>query len=119
MSTKATFDKILNILKTIGIIVGAIFAIIGITMLKKKTKRTDTVKPEEVKPGTTIVKPEKIRKSGPYEVTTPDGEKIETPIPADKINEIIQNKIEGTKSTPKHEKKANKLLEKIRKYKKE
>lgn len=124
MSTKETFNKILNIIKTIAAIVAAIFAIIGLTALKKKTKSTDKVEPEEIKEGTTVVKPEIIDNSkgrpfdDDYEITTPDGEKIETPIPDDHLNEIIRNKIEGTRSDPKHKKKSNKLLEKIKNIKK-
>jgi len=109
-------------------IIGAIIAAIGFVSIKNKikSKKDDNskVKDDEIKPGTTVVKPDKMkdRSKNPirdkYVIVTKDGEKIDSPIPDEKVKEVIRNEMEAKDFEEKHEKLSNNLLDKIRKYKK-
>jgi len=124
----------MNILKKIWkyldlalVVVLALLAAFGIISLKKKLQRDkddeDVVSPDEIKPGTDVVKPGTFdpKPDNPfdddYTVVTPAGDEIDTPIPDDKIGEIIQPEGHVIDVKPKHEKKSNSLLDKIKKYK--
>lgn len=119
--------KLWKYLDTIVVIILAMLAAFGIISIKKKFQQkqeeNDTVKPDEIKPGYDTVKPDTFdpKPNNPfdndYEVVTPDGNKIDTPIPDDKIDEIIQPNSHVVGVEPKHDKKSNNLLDKIRKYK--
>jgi len=121
------FKKIVEKLDLILGIIGAIIAAVGIISIKNKIKSkredSESVKPDEVKPGTTVVKPDKIknRKGNPlrdkYVIITKDGEKIDSPIPDDKVKEVIRNEMEAEEFKGEHDKLSNKLLDKIKKYK--
>lgn len=121
-----TVDKILDILKIIGVIVAAVFGIIGISKLKNlfDSDADDPVSDDEIKPGTTVVKPGTIdpNSGNPfddnYTVETSDGDKVDTPIPDDKIDKYIDHDLEGTEFKPTHDNTTDSLLDKIRKMKK-
>ena len=116
-----------KIKKIIDIIIGvfsvglAVFGLFNIK--KKKNKPSGTVKPDEIKPGTTVVKPGEIknRDNVPFrdknKIKTKDGKEIETPIPDNKVKEVIKNKMEVNSFKPEHEKTADNILAKIAKYK--
>ena len=126
--------KVMNILKKIWkyldlavVVILALLAAFGIISLKKKLQQKkdddDVVKPDEIKPGTDVVTPGKFdpKPDNPfdddYTIVTPAGDEIETPIPDDKIDEIIQPEGHVIDMEPKHEKKSDSLLDKIKKYK--
>jgi len=105
----------------------ALLAAFGMISLKKKLQQDKddegVVTPDEIKPGTDVVEPDKFdpQPDNPfdddYTVVTPAGDEIDTPIPDDKIEEIIQPEGHIIDIKPKHEKKSNSLLDKIKKYK--
>lgn len=121
------FKKIWQAGNVIVMVIMAVFAVFGVIAigkkLKKKDEGPDPVKPDEIKPGTTVVPPSHFdpKPNNPldnnYEITAPDKEKIPTPIPDNKIDEIIRPDVHVVDIKPKHENKSDNLLDKIRKLK--
>jgi len=118
-----------KIKKIIDIIIGALsvgLAVFGLFNIKKKKNKPSSgaVKPDEVKPGTTVVKPGEIknRDNVPFrnknKIKTKDGKEIESPIPDNKVKEVIKNKMEINSFKPEHDNVTDDILAKIAKYKK-